>query len=387
MGNINSNGYCLFPFNYPFIDTDGIFGLCCRNVSKQSKLPFNISEHKLIDVWNSKEMLKIRQDFIEKKEVVGCWKCYKPEAASVESFRQRRLRTFNNGISFDDTIIRGLDIRPGNICNLQCIMCSPHYSNRFGQLQQKQKEFFGSDIRTYKNLASNYKWAENPIAWDNIMTGVTKHLQELYVAGGEPFYLPLFSETIKRITSVTENVYIVINSNGTRYLSESDVNLYKNKNINIRLSIDGFKESEEFVRQGTVWEEKLTVMDQYYKLFNIQTWDISANAFNVRQLPKLIKFLFDRYPDVPVEVRPVVSPSHLAVNNISEELRKDVLEFLTNNKDKIRSPDLLIQNLKLPYTGNVGMLKKQEEFWNIHGDYNKGVVSFDPVLAEWIHKT
>ena len=61
---------------------------------------------------------------------------------------------------------------------------------------------------------------------------------------------------------------------------------------------------EEYTRQDTVWEEKLEVMDQYYKEFGVQVFDITANPLNVRHLPKLIEFIWEKYPKSNVQVRP-----------------------------------------------------------------------------------
>ena len=43
------------------------------------------------------------------------------------SFRQKALRgTFGTNDPFEDTVIRGLDLRMGNTCNLKCIMCNSY---------------------------------------------------------------------------------------------------------------------------------------------------------------------------------------------------------------------------------------------------------------------
>ena len=57
----------------------------------------------------------------------GCEHCFKPESEGVSSFRQKALRgTFGTNDPLEDTIIRGLDLRMGNTCNLKCIMCNSY---------------------------------------------------------------------------------------------------------------------------------------------------------------------------------------------------------------------------------------------------------------------
>ena len=138
----NTTQYCVFPFNYPFIDNDGYVSLCCKNLIDKVR-NYHISEHSLLDIWHSPEMQDYRNKFAVEQDVAGCWKCYQPERAGVSSFRSRTLDSINKGVPFQDTKIRALDLRLGNTCNLACIMCSPQQSNRFFQHIDSTAEFYG----------------------------------------------------------------------------------------------------------------------------------------------------------------------------------------------------------------------------------------------------
>ena len=119
---IDPNKYCIFTSNYSFIDNDGYVALCCKNL-KYKISPYNIKEHKLSDIWQSPEMNDVRKILADGKEPYGCNKCFDPERNGVRSFRQKTLGMINRGVPFEDTKIRALDLRLGNICNLACIMC------------------------------------------------------------------------------------------------------------------------------------------------------------------------------------------------------------------------------------------------------------------------
>ena len=63
----------------------------------------------------------------------------------------------------------------------------------------------------------------------------------------------------------------------TRLLREKDLlQLKKVENVFIRFSVDGWGKADEWIRQDTKWEEKLQVMDQYYKHFKLRVWDYWA---------------------------------------------------------------------------------------------------------------
>ena len=81
--------YCVYTYNYPFIDNDGYVALCCKNT--HHKLPYHISEYSLEYIWNSPEMLEVRRQFEASEEPKGCFKCYQPERDGVRSFRQKTL--------------------------------------------------------------------------------------------------------------------------------------------------------------------------------------------------------------------------------------------------------------------------------------------------------
>ena len=116
------------------------------------------------------------------------------------------------------------------------------------------------------------------------------------------------------------------------------------------MSVDGWGKADEFTRQETVWEEKLKVMDQYYEHFDIDAWDITANAFSVRHIPQLMDYINNRYPRTQIQVRPVVNKTELLLNNIPEHFRTEALEYLTDyhNTHRFTGLDPVIQQLRFP---------------------------------------
>lgn len=394
----NPKNYCVFTSNYPFIDNDGYTALCCKN--SHHKLPYHIKEHKLSDIWKSPEMLAVREQFGTGKNVEGCHKCYDPEAQGIRSFRTKMLGQLNaqNGmVPFLDDEIKALDLRIGNICNLSCTMCYSGNSNRIYQQIPKMAEHFGwsqgkVDAEIEKYHARNYDWSNDPQAWDNIISGIDKNLMHCYLAGGEPFYLTHFSETVKRIGSVAPNARFVINTNGTRLLREKDLKQYDGLNIFIRLSVDGWGKADEWTRQETVWEEKLAVMDQYYDKFDLEVWDITVNPFSVRTAPKLIEYLFNRYPKSSVQIRPVVNKQELLMENIPAHFKQDALDYFKQYvvsdmiESKLVGVDHVISEMEKPFNDSnyrKQIVTKFVDYYDKNGSVKLN--DFDPELADWIY--
>lgn len=386
--------YCVFTSNYPFIDNDGYTALCCKN--SHHKLPYHIKEHKLSDIWRSPEMLAVREQFAKGENVEGCFKCYDPESKGIRSFRTKMLGQLNfkdGRIPFLDDEIRALDLRIGNICNLSCTMCYSGNSNRIYQQIPKMAEHFGwsqsrVDDELEKYHARNYDWSNDERAWDNIISAIDKNLQHCYLAGGEPFYLKNFASTVKRIGSIAPNARFVINTNGTRLLREKDLKQYEGLKVGIRLSVDGWGLSDEWTRQETVWEEKLAVMDQYYKEFNLRVFDITANAFSVRSIPKLIKYLEERYPLSQIQVRPVINKQEILMENLPDRFKAESLAFF---EDAFKNHpgsglDHVISEMKKPFKeGNhrKEVVKQFVEYYDKNGTVK--LEDFDPELAEYVY--
>jgi len=387
------NKYCVYTYNYPFIDNDGYVALCCKNINH--KLPYHISEYSLEYIWNSPEMLEVRRQFEAGEEPRGCFKCYEPERQGLRSFRQKMLGALtkkDGRVPYEDNVIRALDLRLGNICNLRCTMCFAGNSNRIYQRLPEMAEHFGwskgkleTDLEKYQ--AKYFNWADDERSWENIMSMVTPALHRVYMAGGEPFYLTNFEKTIQRISKVSPDARYFINTNGTRLLRPQDLEKYDGRKIFIRFSVDGWGKADEFTRQETVWEEKLKVMDQYYKHFRKIAWDVTANVFSVRHVPKLMDYLEKRYPDCETQVRPVVNKEELLLSNIPKHFTEEALEYFRDFESRYEYTGLdhVINEMNKPYIDDPARKQKMRTFVDY---YNKtGAVKleeFDKELSDWL---
>ena len=95
-----------------------------------------------------------------------------------------------------------MDLDFSNFCNLQCIMCDPHYSSRLMTEQEKvfdllkQEEFSNNNLYSwYKNSntvwnrsdAQKYTWPTNNKIFDQITSQMAEsNCRKVYVNGGEP---------------------------------------------------------------------------------------------------------------------------------------------------------------------------------------------------------
>lgn len=383
--------YCIYTNNFTFVDNDGYVALCCKNL-KNKLDQYHIKDYKLSEIWNSPEMHSVRTEIASGGEPMGCFKCYDPEREGVRSFRQKALGMINKGVPFQDEKIHALDLRLGNVCNLACVMCFAGNSNKILQNHKTMATHFNwkegrLEKEAKKYHKSNYDWSDDPQAWDNIISSVDKDLKHVYLAGGEPFYLKNFPTTVQRLGALAPEARFVINTNGTRLLREKDLQKFKTvENVNLRFSIDGWGKANDWTRQEDVWEEKIAVMDQYYKEFKLRIWDITANSLSVRHIPQLIKYLWEHYPDAKVQIRPVINKTEVLMENIPDRFKAESLKFFEDNKLKLEGVDHVINEMRRPFNNDPKRKSTVKQFVDYYDSYGKVTMeSFDPELAEWIY--
>lgn len=394
---MNSDQYCVYMNNWPFIDNSGKIHLCCKNSKHLINGNDTIRNKTLKELYFSENYNLIREKMFKKESINGCNICYDYEkTVGKDSFRNRSLRGLRSinkeeVTPYSDQKIRALDLRLGSTCNLTCVMCHPTDSSKWYKIYPK----FATEVKLMSDSHVEYinknanpsvlNWAEYDSSWENIFSSIDSDLLKVYMAGGEPFYIKNFAEYTLKLISVAPNATIDINTNATRSLTTDHLTKLSGK-INLRISIDGFKEYEEYQRTGTNWDQKINIIDEYVQYFNIICFDLTISSFTIRSIPNLVKFLSNKYPNIPILFRPVVNRSGLAINNLPRYLLQEAKEFfedLSKKKNPLhRNIEEINQILSSEYKDEKEILKRTIVFWN---DLNKiDLGSFDPFLEEWI---
>lgn len=384
--------------NWPFINNTGRVHLCCKNTKHLINNNDTIKSKTLTELYFSEKYNKIRNMMLEENEIKGCNICYDYEKnVNQDSYRNRSLkslRSINNqtGEPYKDQKIRALDLRLGSTCNLTCVMCHPTDSSKWFKIYPK----FAREVKEMSEahldfVKDNYSpsvlnWAEHDSSWENIFSSIDNHLLKVYMAGGEPFYIKNFEEYTLKLINKAPNAIIDINTNATRMLTKKHLTELSGK-INLRISVDGFKEYEEYQRTGTTWDEKVKVIDEYIRHFNIDSFDLTITSLTIRSIPQLVQFLTNRYPKVSILFRPVVNRPGLAVNNLPDELLKDSKEFFINlskiKNSKYKNIDQMIQVLSMEYKDDKQILIRTINYWDQLNTIKLNM--FDQKLSEWVH--
>jgi organic radical activating enzyme len=309
-------------------------GACCQS----GRFETNIENPTVDQLWNIAELKKIRIDNLNGKlSNTFCESCTKLEEVGNKS-RRHASEEFYQGWNSNNKICRGLDIKLGNLCNLKCTICGPHYSTswipdakKMGMVISKN-DYYNKDYNKQLNLSVN-----DP--------DIIKNLEMIKFWGGEPLINETHADILEMLDrlNVLKNCRVVYNTNGTYRVSERVLELWKKANlVELYFSIDDVGARFDYQRYGASWslvEENV----QWYKdklssnhLFYIMCTVSYLNLLYLDELYAWKKQNFDtnRMGDfVQICLQPAVS--RCSVENIPENFKEHLLNKFQDNKELI----------------------------------------------------
>lgn len=294
MSNL-SNTWCPLPFMHVATRPNGDVRLCATSnasggvtavdvkdagLVKDNGKPLNLRDNTLDEVWNCDYMKDVRLTMMQGNKPLSCMKCYNEERLCITSKRQWETQEWANRIDYDELVskmapdgsmpmdIPYFDLRLGNMCQLKCVMCSPHDSSAW--IKDWKQQF--PKYKTFELIQDqgwdskfDYTWYQKGSFLDT-MKGQAQYIKELYFAGGEPTLIPEHYKILSYMVEVgaSKNCVLRYNSNGLD-LPDELFELWKHfKEVKFNLSIDAYGARNEYIRYPSTWsqiEESLRRLD------------------------------------------------------------------------------------------------------------------------------
>ena len=230
----------------------------------EDKKHYNVLNDDLKEIWHSKHRKQLLEDHANDIRNPACQQCWDCEDANIESTRQHFNKELDK-VEVLDEQPRIMIVKPGNLCNNACRSCNAHTSslwyktdyalNNQGKTFKEYIDFFTRHKTAYTDNALLEKrwaeWEDNIIFWD--------------MYGGEPLIIPLFYKTLDQaMASVTAKKKMFnLHTNGMVYKDFLVDKLSKFKSANIGFSIDAIGEKNEYIRNGSKWDEILSNLKRY----------------------------------------------------------------------------------------------------------------------------
>jgi MoaA/NifB/PqqE/SkfB family radical SAM enzyme len=291
---MHSKTFCPLPWIHLATRPNGDVRLCCTaNASgagivdtkesgllKNNEKSFNLKDNTIEEIWNSQQMRETRLQMLSDKIPNSCRKCFEEESKGITSKRQWETIVWKERLDIDIIVsqttsdgslpvnIPYFDLRLGNMCQLKCVMCSPHDSSSWIKEWKLQYPKYKTielkkDQRWDKNF--DYTWYQKSKFLNSIKTQ-SSSIKELYFAGGEPLLIPEHYKILEFMveTGSAKNCILRYNSNGLE-LPQKLFDLWKYfKEVKFNFSIDAVGNKNDYIRYPSKWNkivENLRILD------------------------------------------------------------------------------------------------------------------------------
>lgn len=269
---VDDSTFCIMPFIHSSTTTNGDFRLCCRS----SKI-WDINKTSIKELWNHKKYKNVRNNLINGIKDEHCTACWKMEENNIVSLRQTQNfeRISKYGYLVNDYVntknlpynIPIIELKLSNLCNLKCRMCWPKDSTPWVRDWDNVKSFYKESEQNYINdIIEKNNLKNKPIL--NLFETNEQFLQdieellptikEFEFAGGEPLMDPLHYRVLERIPK-PHLVILKYSTNLTNLEAKKGRNIIdlwkKFKAIKLTISIDGYKDLNSYIRQGSDWDD------------------------------------------------------------------------------------------------------------------------------------
>lgn len=353
---------CVLPFVHEFKHLNGKSGPCC--VADTLK--------------DGQTMQMVRDQMIQGQKPDACSVCYQNEDRSGWSERVSQtkdwLRKFGEP-SVIDTNLEYIDLRFDSTCNLKCKTCGPRSST----LWQKEKGV------SYPAVIDTMKYFES----------IDKSkLKKVYMAGGEPTYIPAYLEFLNDLHSVNPFCEVIVNTNLKSLPDAWKETMVKFKNLTVVCSCDATEDLGSYVRYPLEWkkfEQNVEWVSQNvnYLMFNLVASNITIHKIHetcgwMTRFTKAINLSILRGPEI-FTIKAI--PQHVRQTYISsvEQIRKHPInaDFAARFRSEVK---MILQHLN--EDRHEPMLTKalKEELTEQDSHRHTKLADVDAFLHSWIYE-
>jgi MoaA/NifB/PqqE/SkfB family radical SAM enzyme len=370
------------PFVHLNLKQEGRVCACWRSHSTLG----NSNENSLTEIYNSDQARTLRLSLINGEKPEGCRSCWDMEAAGIQStrlqtfenwklveknieFNNRRdtsnrddlkswiLQNFDNSMKGHPQLLKSIEIRFDNICNLMCRHCSPVYSSLWESAVKKDQSMMeimqdAGSLRTNEtHLSLNNKIIDE-------IEYLAPHLQEILITGGEPLYHKKHYNFLKKIEPYAKNITLNYNSNFStlNYNNQEVLPLWeKFKHVGVLVSIDATPEIYPYIRvNGDINKvEQNLALAKSLNNITVQA-TCTTSILNITRLIDVFKYFVSL--EVGIHGSIVQWPTLLNPRVLPVELKEKTTEefiYFLNNFDKEIAPYLKNEKQKEYYLNKI----------------------------------
>lgn len=367
-GNLKNNPrFCIVPFMVLNTRTTGGVKPCSEvdmplikkgsnvdNIYDIKSYQLNLTTDSIDEVWNSDFMKDFRNRKTNGEYVKPCETCYQKEQLGKKSKRQAYLEKFfekhkdlvqesmdNNGEM--KTMPIWWELRFSSTCNESCRMCNAKSSSRMreefsGFIEELPITIKENTIKSIQDF-DKFGYLRDDNFFLQQFYKSLPNIQYLEIHGGEPTTDTKLFEVLKNVVESghADHIYLHVHSNIHR-LRKKDIELWNQfKSGWLGISIDAYKEENEYIRYGSKWhnlEKNLKMVKElgnHWKKIILTT----VMSYNVCTLHRLASWYIDYvskndFQDLKWMCLTLTTPELMRPEQISTDLRRASIVHLVN---------------------------------------------------------
>jgi sulfatase maturation enzyme AslB (radical SAM superfamily) len=237
---------------------------------------------------------------------------------------------------------RILEFELSNTCNLECTMCSGHFSSSI----RKNREHLPA-------LQSPYD-----ADFVNQLTEFMPHLTDMKFLGGEPFLIDIYYDIWERIIEVNPKIKVHITTNGT-ILNNRGKRILEKLNVAIILSVDSLdKDTYEGIRLNAKYDRMMENLEFFKKLTREKktylTFAVCPIATNWKTMPHMLQVA--NAEGINLHFNIVWAPEYLSLQYLDMDSLREVINLFESGLPATTSNPTATNNVAV-YKEYIGTLK------------------------------
>lgn len=261
---INKQTFCIHPHAAMSTTPDGFYKTCCMSelpIRKEDGTPYRPSQDSLQEAFNSPWMDNLRRDLNIGFKNPNCKRCWDEERAGQNSKRMRDSKEYLNGsknIRAGEHVIKIVDLKMGNLCNLKCRICNPWNSSQWVDEWHSLRKPNESKIEFHKPFkAMRDAWNPDQNIWKNLEQALP-NIEHMDMYGGEPLLIEnmwtILKHSVEKGYSKKQTIHY--NTNGSIMPSDEQFALWKEfKLLDIQVSVDDIGDRHHYQRYPSDWSK------------------------------------------------------------------------------------------------------------------------------------
>ena len=348
----DSKVFCPAPFVHFFVHSSDVPKPCCAaEIYDTWKTPKVVRG--LRDEWESYHYTELRQAMIDGKKSDICKRCYAGEETGGISDRTNFMDQYSRvAPDLEINVEKGneygtpldLDLRPGNLCNLQCRMCGPASSSQFNKEVKKDKKllnFIDPFNEDYESV-----WASERNL-EFLLENIDKGIKRIKFLGGEPTIMPEVDRIMDYLIDIGKtDVQLFFTTNLTNSNKKFLDKISKFESVMFNLSMDGIEKTLEYIRYPVNWYSLQKNLAKISQLPNVeQRIDMSftLQAYNLCNIKDTMEWAIqhnERQSDSKVYIAPenLTHPARFSYRSLPKKFRDSVVKNIMDS-DAYSHPD------------------------------------------------